>query len=125
MNMQIDVKEANKFLFIKPLDKSIETFNSRDFKTKVIELINQNHDQIILNLSEVDFIDSNGLGSLVSILKILTSNQGRIVICEAKEPVKRIFTLTRLNQILPLFRDEEEATKFLQDNIHSGSPLKA
>lgn len=121
--MQLDVKENGKFISIKPLEKSIETFNSRDFKGKVIDLINQNHDQIILNLSQVDFIDSNGLGSLVSILKLLSSHQGKIVICEAKDPVKRIFTLTRLNQVLPLVANEEEATKFLQNhNIPESKP---
>jgi anti-sigma B factor antagonist len=118
MNMQIDVKEIGKVLSLKPLEKSIETFNSRDFKTKVVDLINQHHHYIILNLSQVDFIDSNGLGSLISILKLLASHQGRVVICETKDPVKRVFTLTRLNQVIPLFANEEEAVKFLQENAN-------
>ncbi len=115
--MQLEIKEIDHILFIKPLEKSIETFNSREFKTQIFDLIHQQHDLIILNLSNVEFIDSNGLGCLVSILKLLTSHQGRILACNAQDPVKRIFNLTRLNQVLPLFQNEEEATTFLQDTM--------
>lgn len=121
--MELDVKALDRFLSITPQAKSIETFNSREFKIKVIDLINQNHNQIILNLSEVDFIDSNGLGSLIAILKLLTAQQGKIVICGAREPIKRIFNLTRLNQVLQLVESEEDAKFFLEDGPRASSDL--
>ena len=119
--MQLDVKTLDKFLSITPQEKSIETFNSRDFKTKVIDLVNQNRESVILNLSKVDFIDSNGLGSLIALVKLLASYKSKMVICEAKDPVKRIFNLTRLDQVLPLFVNEEEAKKFLIESVKAGT----
>ena len=119
--MELDVKPLDRFISITPKAKSIETFNSREFKAKVIDLINEKHSHIILNLSEVDFIDSNGLGSLIAILKLLTTQQGKVVICGARDPVKRIFNLTRLNQVLPLVESEEDAKKFLEDTAGASS----
>lgn len=114
--MELEVKQKDKILTVKPLDKSIEAANSRDFKSKLIDLINQGQHSIILNLSQIEFMDSSGLGSLISILKLLASHQGNIILCETQEPVKRIFTLTRLNQVFSLYPSEEEAFKFLQAN---------
>lgn len=109
--MEIEVKQIDRILVVKPLEKSIEASNSRDLKTKLVDLINEGHYFIILNLAKIEFMDSNGLGSLISTLKLLATHQGNLVICEAQEPVKRVFTLTRLNQIFSLYPSEEEAIK--------------
>lgn len=119
--MQLELKKINNFLLINPIDKTIETFNSRDFKTQLVDIINQGHHFIILDFSDIDFIDSNGLGSLVAILKLVISKQGRIVISGAKDPIQKIFNLTRLNQVIPLFSNIDEALKFLQDHENSES----
>lgn len=122
--MELELKILDACLLIKPLDKSIETFNSRVFKTQISDLIGENQKFIILDFSQIDFIDSNGLGSLVSILKLLTSLQGRIVICAAKDSVKRVFNLTRLDQVIPLLPSLEEGLQFLQNNPNSKSLLE-
>ena len=114
--MELEIKENPKYFLITPQEKSIENFNSREFKGKITDLINENNKSVILNLSKIDFIDSSGLGSLVSILKLLTSRQNNIVICEAKDAINRIFNLTRHNQVIPLLADEEAAIKFLENH---------
>lgn len=114
--MEMEVKQKDHILLIKPLEKNIEAANSREFKAKLVDLINEDHHSMILNLSQVEFIDSSGLGTLISVLKLLTSRQGSIAFCETQESVKRIFTLTRLNQVFSLYPTEEEAIKTLQTN---------
>lgn len=116
LEMNIETKQENGVLFVKPLDKSIESFNSREFKSQVADLINQGHTSILLNLSEVEFIDSSGLGSLISILKLLAHSKGNIAICKAQDQAMRIFVLTRLNRAFQLFPDEEEAIQALKKN---------
>lgn len=111
--MEIEVRKEEA-LIIKLLEKSLEASNSRDFKTKLLEFINQGQRMIILNLSQVEFIDSSGLGTLISILKLLANHQGNISICEMQEPVKRTFNLTRLNQVFSVYSTEEECLKASQ-----------
>ncbi len=112
--MNIETKQDNGLLFVKPLDKSIEAANSKDFRGKIIDLINQGNSIVILNLSQVEFMDSSGLGALISILKLLANSQGKIVICEAQNQITKIFTLTRLDQVFQLFSNEKEAIVFLE-----------
>ena len=119
--MNIQVKQAKGVTFVKPLEKSIEAANSREFKSQIVDLINSGKTLIILNLSSVEFMDSSGLGSLISILKLLTNCNGKILVCEVGDQVARLFSLTRLDQIFHLFRKEDEAVNFL--NIPSTSDV--
>lgn len=112
--MNMETKQENGILIVKPLEKSIEAVNSKEFKGKVCDLISQGNKNIILNLSQVEFIDSSGLGGLISILKLLASSQGRIVICEAQEQARRVFNLTRLDHVFQLFSTEKEALNSLE-----------
>lgn len=110
----MEVREKDQVLVVKTLEKNLEAVNSREFKNQLVESINQGHHAIVINLSKVEFIDSSGLGSLISILKLLTTQKGSLAFCEIQEPVKRIFTLTRLNQVFSIFPTEEEAVKNLK-----------
>ena len=55
-------------------------------------------DRVILDLANVEFIDSTGLGVLVSMLKQMGTN-GRIVIVGASPAVKRLLQITRLDTL--------------------------
>lgn len=109
--MEFDIKKKDGVTIVKPLVKSIEAANNCDFKSKLIELVDQGDVLMILNLSQVEFMDSSGLGNLISILKLLAHHQGNIALCALQEPIKKILSLTRLNQVFAIFPNEEEATK--------------
>lgn len=111
--MELMIKEEEKILIVKPLEKNIEALNSREFKTKMIAAIGASHCWVILDLAEVEFLDSNALGSLISLLKLIASRGGQLVICHARASVKRIFTITRLDQAIPLLESEPAAKQLL------------
>lgn len=114
--MNIHTRQAEGILFVKPLEKSIEAGNSREFKRKVADLVDNGERTLVVNLAEVEFMDSSGLGSLISILKLLANAQGSIIICELREQVRRLFDLTRLDQVFQIFSKEEEAVGFLKNS---------
>lgn len=115
--MHLEVKQEKGILLVKPLEKSIEAANCKDFKSKIIELLDEGDKNLILNLSEVEFMDSTGLGSMISILKVLANAEGQLLICEARAPVARVFDLTRLNKVFQLFPNEKEALNSLNHGI--------
>ena len=65
------------------------------------ELINRGHNQVVVDLGAVEFIDSSGLGVLVGSLKQLRDGGGDLVLCAASAPVSRILELTGLVALLP------------------------
>ncbi len=64
---------------------------------------------MILNMDKVDFINSSGLGALVSILKEVRNSQGNMRLTNLAPYVKEIFDITQLTNIFEIFPDEKQA----------------
>lgn len=67
-----------------------------------------------LNLSEVEFINSSGLGALVSIMKEVRLRKGRLTLSNLASYVQEIFEITQLSHIFEIFATEEEALNSYQ-----------
>jgi len=110
--MQIHDKKIGNILIVKPSVKRIDASVAADFKEKMIGWINAGNKHIVLNLAEVGFIDSSGLGAIVSSLKAI-GNDGDLVICGIGEAVMTLFCLTRMNRVFQICSTDEEALKAL------------
>ncbi|MBF0288649.1 MAG: STAS domain-containing protein [SAR324 cluster bacterium] len=64
---------------------------------------------IVLNFSKVDFIDSSGIGLVVSIFKALQGRQAKFALCHLSKKNTEIFSMTRLDKILSIYGTEDEA----------------
>lgn len=113
--MQLEEKKSGEILIVKPLEKRIDASSATDFKGKMVDWISSGHNRIVLNLSMVDFIDSSGLGAIVSSLKTI-GNNGNLVISGLRETVMSLFRLTRMNQVFQIFSSEEDAVKALSSS---------
>ena len=67
--------------------------------------------RIIADLSNLDYISSMGLGTLLGIAKTLQPSGGKVVLCGLKGLVKEVFDLTRLTPLFPVFDSAEAALK--------------
>jgi len=94
------------------LEKRIDAATATEFKEKMSNWIGAGNKRIVLNLTEVDFIDSSGLGAIVSSLKKI-GTEGDLVICAVKETVMSLFRLTRMNRVFDIFPSEDEAVRSL------------
>ncbi len=66
---------------------------------------------IIVNLTNLDFIDSSGLGVLVGGLARVREKQGEIKLVCANRRIVRVFEMTRLTQLFEIYEIEEEAVQ--------------
>ena len=82
--------------------------NVKEFKAQ-IEPYLESESSIILDLNQLMFIDSSGLGAFLSILKRLNKKGGDLRICSITKPVRILFELVRLHQIIDVFDTREEA----------------
>lgn len=69
---------------------------------------------VIVDLSQVDFIDSTGLATLVIGMKRCQQQQGELVLCGIQQPVRTIFELTRLNTVFTIVSTQEDAIAQVQ-----------
>ncbi len=100
--------EKNGVLVVKIEEERLDASTAPDFKKYVLEYISEGKGRILLDLGKVDFIDSSGLGAIVTILKRVSEN-GDLCICNPTEPVKNMFKLTRMERVFRVFESENEA----------------
>lgn len=70
-----------------------------DLREKLMELTNKGNNNFVLNFSNCTFIDSTGLGVLVSIFKKVVEMNGNFKIENVDENVMKVFKLTRLDKV--------------------------
>ena len=75
----------------------------------ITELIQEGHRDFVLNLSEVPYIDSFGLGELITILTCIRSNGGQLVLLHVTDYVQKLFEITKLNTVFHITGEEDQA----------------
>jgi anti-sigma B factor antagonist len=78
-------------------------------KDKVVAVIGAGHKQVVLNLSGVNFIDSSGLGELVSCHTTATRAQGAIKLCALQQRAIDLLVMTKLIMVFSVYDKEAEA----------------
>ena len=66
---------------------------------------------IVVNLSDVDFLDSTALSTLVQGMKHSREKDGDLRLCGMQQPVRIIFELTRLDRVFEIYLTEGEAVR--------------
>jgi anti-sigma B factor antagonist len=110
--MQVEDKAIGAVTVVKVYDKRLVAKVAVEFKENMLRLINQGNRSLALDLSDVDFVDSSGLGAIVSSLKAI-GRDGDLVVCGLKEPVMQVFSLTRMDKVFRIFSNVEEAAAYL------------
>ncbi|MGD9346824.1 MAG: STAS domain-containing protein [Candidatus Aminicenantes bacterium] len=113
--MKLKVTRKDGILIITPQDKRIDASVATEFKSKLIDFLENGDKVIVINLSAVDFIDSSGLGAMVLILRKIGTD-GRIKLCKLKESVRSIFELTRLDEVFEIHKSVEGAIESLKSD---------
>ena len=106
--MRFEHTQMGDVLVAKVLDSRIVADVAPRFKHQLIEYVNNGHRSIVLDLGAVSFIDSSGLGALVSSLKAL-GKEGDLVLCGTGGTVVSMFRLTRMDKVFRMFGTSEEA----------------
>lgn len=106
--MQLDSEKVGDILVLTPVEKRIDVTVSAAFKSAMVDWIGRENSRILLDLTNVDFIDSSGLGAIISSLKTLGGG-GDLVLCGIQENVKSLFELTRMHRIFKIYEMREDA----------------
>lgn len=106
--MNLEEKLVDGILVIKLTEKRLDASVAAAFKEKVTGYINEGHKIILFDLANVDFIDSSGLGAMVSCLK-LVGVKGRIALCDVAGPVLSMLQLTRMDKVFAVHPTAEQA----------------
>ena len=92
----------------------IHVSTAQEFAQRLDEAISQDATAIVLDLTEVEFIDSTGLSVLLTGLRSVTLRGGRLALAISNPTVLRLFEITRLDTTFDIVGSREEAVQGVQ-----------
>ena len=89
---------------------SLDASNANEFKEEVKPILG-NHECVLLDLFALQFVDSSGLGALLSCLRSMSDRGGTLALCNMSKPVRTLFELVRMHRIFDIYASRYEAVK--------------
>jgi len=81
------------------------------FKEEITDLVENGYKDIILDFSGVPWINSTGLGILISGYTTLKRNNGEMKLLNVSDRIESIFIVTKLYSVFDSYKDEDEAVQ--------------
>lgn len=107
MNLKTELNGAVAVIYVR--EERLDAHNSEELKSEVNRKFSDGSKDLIVDLKDVRFIDSSGLGVLVSGFKNASARQGSLKLCGLQSQVKSMFELTRLHRVFDIFQTVDEA----------------
>ncbi|MGO8756052.1 MAG: STAS domain-containing protein [Gallionellaceae bacterium] len=90
-----------------PVDE-LDASNAGEFKRDMAPVLQANT-RLVLDLSRLRFVDSSGLGAMLSCLRQLSAKNGDLKLCGMSKQVRGLFELVRMHRIFDIYGTKEEA----------------
>lgn len=90
----------------------VDVYTSPMLKSHIVDAVDAGCVDLVIDLEGVGFIDSSGLGVLVSGLRRVKEQDGSMRIICTKDGILKIFRITGLDKVFPIFSSAEEAEGF-------------
>ena len=106
--MEINRRESGEVIIF-DINGEIDLYNAPEIKEKIKEEMNNGKVNIIINLDKVSYIDSSGIGVLISSLSNLKKVGGALKLINVYASVRKVFELTKLTSFFDIYDSEAEA----------------
>ena len=111
--MQLKVEKVQDVAVVTLDQDYLDAGNSTEFKKQLKE-VDGSANKIVLDLAKVSFVDSSGLGAILSGLRRATQAGGGLKICGVSQSVKVLFELIGMHKIVQIFDNRDKAVESFQ-----------
>ncbi|MDQ0221320.1 STAS domain-containing protein [Peribacillus cavernae] len=110
MNITIDVQDINSRVEIQ-VKGEIDAYTAPKLRETLFPLSEQENISMVVDLSDVSYMDSTGLGVFVGLFKSVRSHNGEFRLVGLSERLRRLFDITGLAEIIDINSDAEGGLK--------------
>lgn len=107
--MQLSTETRNGRTVIFLGEERLDAHNSGELRDRILAILEMSEPHLVVDLSAVSFIDSSGLGALLSGYKNATLRSGSFMLAGLQPRVRSMFELTRLHKVFEIFPTTNEA----------------
>jgi anti-sigma B factor antagonist len=93
------------------LSGEVDLQHSPQLHATLVDIAAGRPKRLILNLSQVNYMDSSGVGTLVELLRRVNAYKGKLALVGMTERVRSVFEVTKLDRFFSIHPSEEEAAR--------------
>ncbi|SHE44743.1 anti-anti-sigma regulatory factor, SpoIIAA [Seinonella peptonophila] len=111
MSLSLEVKHARDVLIVR-LAGELDHHTAETVRYQIeAELKKEIYSHLVLNLAELEFMDSSGLGVILGRYKHVTQLGGKMTLCSIRPSVYRLMEMSGLFRILSIYDHEQDAVQ--------------
>lgn len=112
--MELKIRK-NGDVYIVDVNGEMDLYNSYKLKELVMKMIEKGIKTFVINLEQVDYIDSSGIGALIYISSTVKKMSLKLALSNVHGSVKKVIELTKLTGYFPIANSVEEALMMVQE----------
>ena len=112
--MELKIRK-NGEVYIIDVNGEMDLYNSYKLKELVMKMLEKNVKSFVINLEQVDYIDSSGIGALIYICSTIKKMNLKLYISNVHGSVKKGIELTKLMGYFPIANSVEEALLMINE----------
>ncbi len=111
--MKYSVEKRDKFVVLLLQESRLNSLTAPKLKSELVLFNAEGFNSIILDLTDVEFVDSSGLSSILVAHRLCKDAGGTFVICSLQDSVKKLIKISQLEGILNIFPTVSEARDYV------------
>lgn len=108
--MDLHKEQTGHVVVVTPQGEFLDASNAEQFKRDGADLL-AGSTSVVFDMNRLTFVDSAGLGALLSCMRKLSGAGGDLKLCELSKPVRATFEVSRLHRIFDIYDTKEQAIK--------------
>lgn len=109
MNFKMTTEEPGDGIAVVALTGEVDLYTAPDLKQELVRLVDGGARQVVVDLTDTSFIDSTTLGVLISGVKRLRPDGGRLELVVTDRNIAKVFEITGLDRVFSIHPDRRAA----------------
>jgi anti-sigma B factor antagonist len=102
------VRHSGPDIFVS-LRGAVDLHHAPDVHRALVSACEERPRRLVINLTEVTYMDSSGIGTLVEVFRRVNAYKGKLSLCGLNERVHSVFEITKLDKFFKIYATESEA----------------
>jgi anti-sigma B factor antagonist len=111
--MKYSVDKQEKYIILRLEEENLNSLVAPVLKSELVILSNEGVRNLILDLSDVKFVDSSGLSAILTANRLWTEDKSFLIAGELHAAVRRLFEISRLDTVLTIIPTIDEAVDYV------------
>jgi anti-sigma B factor antagonist len=108
--LEIKVDERSNCAILK-ITGDVDLYSSPQVRSQIINLVNNQQFNLLVDFTDVTYMDSSGVATLVEALQMTHRNHGKLRLFNMRQAIRDVFELSRLDKVFEIYDNEELATQ--------------